>query len=296
MKWFFIIMPLYFACTGTRRHANQQNPMNFDKQGHRGCRGLLPENTIPAMIRALELGVTTLEMDVVITKDRQVVLSHEPWMGHEIVTTPEGKAIEAAKEKTYNIYRMDYAEVRTFDAGLKPHPRFPGQKKMAAVKPLLRDVIDSVRAWCERHNKPLPYFNIETKCLPPGDGIFHPAPAPFCDLLMQVITEKNIFAQSIIQSFDFRTLQYLHQKYPALATAILIEDHDKRSAAQWLSALGYTPAICSPHYTLVNKELLAFCRGKGMRLIPWTVNTKEEIERLRNLGVDGIISDYPDLF
>ncbi|RXK62303.1 glycerophosphodiester phosphodiesterase [Lacibacter luteus] len=272
----------------------------FDKQGHRGCRGLMPENTIPAMLHALDLNVTTLELDVVITKDKQVLLSHEPFFNHEISTITYGTyanpAITDANEKSFNVFQMTYEEMKRFDVGLKPHPRFPQQKKIAANKPLLRDLFDSIAVYMQSHKRPQPFFNIETKCLPATDGIFHPKPQEFVELLMTVIKEKKMEQWVIIQSFDFRTLQYLHQHYPNIKTAMLIEDDDKRGIEIQIEALGFMPTIYSPHYSLVNVELIKYCHEKNIKVIPWTVNTKEEIEQLKKLGVDGIISDYPDLF
>src|SRR6185436_12863608 len=133
---------LFFtACNAPGKLQGNSMPVTFDKQGHRGCRGLFPENTIPAMKNALDLGVTTLEMDAVITKDKQVVLSHEPWFGEEITTKPDGTYMGNREERKFNIYWMTYEDVKTFDVGMKPHPRFPRQKKMKVVKPLLTDVI-----------------------------------------------------------------------------------------------------------------------------------------------------------
>ena len=107
------------ACSTSK---NMGTVKGFDKQGHRGCRGLMPENTIPAMITALGLGVTTLELDVVITKDKQLVVSHEPFFNHEIATKPNGELVTEAEEKSLNIYQMTYAEVRKYDVGMRPHP------------------------------------------------------------------------------------------------------------------------------------------------------------------------------
>lgn len=268
----------------------------FDKQGHRGCRGLMPENTVPAMINAVGLGVTTLEMDVVITKDKQVILSHEPFFNHEITTKPDGTFIGEKEERQYNIYQMNYAEVAKYDVGSKPHPRFAKQQKMKAAKPRLADVFDSVNNYMMMARRPFPYYNIETKTTPATDNSYHPAPAEFVELLMRVIKEKQMEDQVIIQSFDFRTLQYLHQKYPQIKTAMLIEDFDTRTFEQQLKALGFTPTIYSPAYKLVTKELIGKCHAQNIRVIPWTVNTKDEIEKYKGMGVDGIITDYPDLF
>jgi glycerophosphoryl diester phosphodiesterase len=121
-------------------------------------------------------------------------------------------------------------------------------------------------------------------------------PAEFVELLMAVIKEKNIEDHVIIQSFDFRTLQYLHQKYPHIKTAMLIEDDDKRGLDEQLKALGFTPTFYSPHFSLVNADLLKKCHDKNIKVIPWTVNDKQQIDDLKKMGVDGIITDYPDLF
>jgi glycerophosphoryl diester phosphodiesterase len=285
------------ACINSRQSSNSMKvKAEFDKQGHRGCRGLMPENTISAMLKAIDLGVTTLETDAIITKDKQVILSHEPFFNHEITAKPDGNYVTEAEEKSLNIYRMNYEEVKKFDVGLKPHPRFPEQQKLKAYKPLLAEMIDSVEAYCKKNNRPLPQYNIETKSLPITDNIYHPPPPEFVDLLMQVILSKKIEERVIIQSFDFRTLQYLHQKYPQIKTAMLIEDYDKRSLQEQLKALSFTPTIYSPEFSLVNDTLIKTCHELGIKIIPWTVNTKEEIERLRSLGVDGIISDYPNMF
>jgi glycerophosphoryl diester phosphodiesterase len=269
---------------------------DFDKQGHRGCRGLMPENTIPAMIHALSLGVITLELDVVITKDRKVVLSHEPFFNHDITTRPDGSSVSPTEERGLNIYKMDYEEVKKFDVGLKSHPRFPHQKKMAAYKPLLSEVFDSVQTQIKKTKQPQVYYNIETKSIPATDDVFHPKPAEFVELLMAVVKEKRLEEYVIIQSFDFRTLQYLHQKYPTIKTAMLIEDFDKRGIEKQIEALGFQPTIYSPHYSLVTETLINYCHERKLKIIPWTVNSKEEIKRLKKMGVDGIITDYPDLF
>lgn len=295
-KSFLLLLLVIAGCKSPRQ--NQQTAMisEFDKQGHRGSRGLMPENTIPAMHKALDLGVTTLEMDVVITKDKKVVLSHDQWFAEEITTKPDGKYMGPREERKFNIYWMTYEEVKTFDVGMKPHPRFPSQKKIKAVKPLLADVIDSVRTYMMTRKRPFPCYNIETKSNPEFDGVFQPKPAEFVELLMEVIKEKGIENYVIIQSFDFRTLQYLHEKYPDIKTAMLIEGDDKRTFAGQLKDLGFTPTIYSPNFELVDAGLVKKCHKKGMKIIPWTVNEKEKIRELRTLGVDGVISDYPDLF
>ncbi|MES2850961.1 MAG: glycerophosphodiester phosphodiesterase [Bacteroidota bacterium] len=277
-----------------------QNPLlgdrGFDKQGHRGCRGLLPENTIPAMLHALDLGVTTLEMDVSFTKDSVAILSHEPFFNHEITTKPDRSFIDEKDEKNYNIFKMTFAETEKYDVGLKTHPRFPQQKKKSVHKPSLAAMFNAVKTYMQTSKRPFPYFNIETKTMPFSDNVYHPAPAEFVDLLMKVIKEKEMEQWVMIQSFDMRTLQYLHKNYPTIPTVLLIEDYDKRTLEDQLQQLGFTPTVYSPDHSLVTKELIEKCHQQNIKVIPWTVNTKEKIEELKAMGVDGIISDYPNLF
>lgn len=268
----------------------------IDLQGHRGCRGLMPENTIPAILHSIDLGVTTLEMDVVITKDNKVVLSHETFMNPEISTPPAGKQFSSPKDKSFNIYQMTYEEVSKWDVGMKIHPKFPSQKKMPATKPLLMDVIAAVEDYVKANNlKPLNY-NIETKCAPATDGISHPHPEAFMALLMDVITKAKVSKRTIIQSFDKRTLQVLHQTFPSIKTSYLIDGNNQKTPQELMADLGFRPDILSPAYQLIDRAFVQACRKLNIKLIAWTVNEEKDIENMAALGVDGIISDYPDRF
>lgn len=275
-------------------HAQDTFPV-FDKEGHRGCRGLMPENTIPAMKKAIDLGVNTLEMDVVITKDKQVVLSHDAYLNHVFSLTPEGQEFTKEDEQHYILYKMDYAQIRKFDVGSKGNPGFPRQQRIKAYKPLLGELIDSVEQYTGQKQALPVRYNIETKSIEGHDGEWQPAPEEFVDLLVAVLKEKKISDRVVIQSFDKRTLQVLHKKYPDVKTAYLIGE-DKLGLEGNLTALGFTPFIYSPYYKLVNAQLVQSCKEKGVKLIPWTPNTSTEIAQLKALGVDGIITDYPDLF
>ncbi len=269
---------------------------NFDFQGHRGCRGLYPENTIPAMIEALKLGVTTLELDVVITKDKQVVLSHEPFMAHEISTSPDGRQLHPENERSFNIYQMNYEELKRWDVGMKVHPRFPNQVKMAVNKPLLSELIDSVEHYVKTNQLNTVKYNIETKIDPEGDLIFHPEPAEFVELLWKVIEKKNIQDRVIIQSFDKRSIQYIHQKKLPVKLSFLLEESNRKTIHKQLSMLGFKPDFISPEYSKIDRRYVRYCQKRGIRVIPWTVNEPDAISRVLNMGVDGIISDYPNLF
>ncbi len=296
-KIFFFMSCILFSCSTNPTHKGVSNEViDFDKEGHRGCRGLMPENTIPGFKKAIDLGVTTLEMDAVITKDKQVILSHEPFFNHEITTKADGSFVAENEEKSLNIYEMTYEQTQQFDVGLKPHPRFPQQQKMQAHKPKLSDVIDSAEAYTKAKSLPPVQYNIETKSTAPTDDIYHPKPEEFVDLIMSVIIEKKIEARVIIQSFDMRTLQYLHKKYPTIKTAYLYEPPSDKSFSSRLKDLGFTPTIYSPDYETVTADLIKECKSLGIKVIPWTVNDVTKMKELKGMGVDGIICDYPDLY
>ena len=287
-----LVISVQFSCNMPKKTTD--NAAGFDKQAHRGGRGLMPENTIPAMIHGVDLGVTTLEMDAVITADRKVLVSHETYYNSETTTIDGGKSISKGNQDSFAIYKLTYDETKKFDVGLKPYPAFPRQQRLKAIKPLLSDVIDTVENYVRQKKiKPVSY-NIETKSRPADDNKMHPAPEEFVDLIMGVINEKNVGERTIIQSFDFRTLQVMHRKYSNIRLAMLIQN--TKSVADNVKDLGFVPAIYSPNYMLVNAAMIEQCHQQKMKVIPWTVNDKNKIDSLKTMGVDGIITDYPDLF
>lgn len=265
-----------------------------DLQGHRGARGLLPENTIPSMLNALDMGASTLELDVVISADLQVVVSHEPWMNHEIATPPSGNDMTKEDKAGTNLYHMTYSEIKKWDVGQKGHPGFPQQQPLAAHKPLLAQLIDSVEAYVQERQLPPPHYNIEIKSTEQGDDLFHPQPEIFVELVMTVVFEKQIQNRSNIQSFDVRPLQILRKRHPQIPLAFLTSKPDNME--QQLKELGFTPEIYSPYYKATTADLIRKAQGKGMKVIPWTVNDLPAMQRLLEAGADGIISDYPNLF
>ena len=264
----------------------------LDIQGHRGARGLLPENTIPAFMRALAEGVTTLELDVVITKDKQVVLSHEPYLSGGICSKPDGSPVTGKESKSLNIYEMTYEQVKAFDCGSRGNSRFPEQQKMKVSKPLLKDLIDKVEAHLNENNLPKVSYNIEVKSTMKGDGVYHPEVAEFSDLVQKVISSQLTTDRYTIQSFDFRALQYFHKTYPDVQLVALIEN--TKGVEANLKALGFTPEVYSPYFKLLSKKSIDRCHELGMKVIPWTINDLKDMRNMVEKGVDGIITDYPN--
>lgn len=264
----------------------------IDVQAHRGGRALMPENTIPAMKHAIDLGARTLELDCVISADKKVVVSHDLYMSADFMRTPGGKDIEKANELSYKLYTMPYDSIRQYDAGTKPHKDFPKQVKMKTYKPLLSELIDSVEAYVKAHHLKPMYYNMETKCSPDGDGTFHPGPDEFVALMMKVSREKGIQNRVTVQSFDIRTLQVIHKLYPKQKLALLV--YGKDSFEENIEKLGFTPDIYSPYSALVTKELISTAHNKQVQVLPWTVNNPEDMQKMIDLGVDGIITDDPE--
>lgn len=266
----------------------------FSAEAHRGGRGLWPENTIIAMQNAMKIdGITTLEMDTHITKNGKVVVTHDDYLSPGFMLTPDGKEIPATDAKKYPVFQMDYNDLKQFDLGTKPLAGFPNQQKIKTHIPLLADLIDAVQKDIKTNKTKQFFYNIETKCDAKGDGVTNPDPAVFVKLLMDIIEKKKITPYVVIQSFDKRTIQIIHEKYPNVKTSFLVAN--KKTYEENIADLGYKPFILSPVWQMVSEELIKKAHADGVKVIPWTANKVEDMNALRALGVDGIISDYPDL-
>ncbi|ETZ20062.1 hypothetical protein N824_07565 [Pedobacter sp. V48] len=281
------------ACKAIKKTSGNSNLdfPSFSAEAHRGGRGLMPENTIVAMQNAIDIGVTTLEMDTHITNDGKVVVTHDDYLSPGFMLTSDGKDIPTADSKKYPVYQMNYDLLKTFDLGTKVHAGFPNQRKIKSYIPLLADLIDSVQQYSK--GKKQMFYNIETKCSVKGDNILNPEPDRFVKLLMDVIESKGIIPYVVIQSFDKRTLQILNKKYPKVRTSFLVDN--KKTVDENLADLGFNPFIMSPAFKMVDDAMVKKCHEKHIKVIPWTANTKEDINILKQMQVDGIISDYPDL-
>ncbi len=279
----------FLACKLTERQPVSVPP-GFDWQGHRGARGLLPENSIPAFLRALEFPeVRTLELDVAVSKDNQLIVSHEPWFNPNICRLPGGAAIPKSDSAKYLIYHLTAAEIRAFDCGSWGNPRFPGQQPMPVHKPTLRETAEAVRTTFPQKNV---RWNIEIKSRPEWDGLRTPPVQEFAQLVVHELRALGLEQDANVQSFDPRALRAVRELNPDLRLALLIEN--LQSLDSNLARLGFTPEIYSPYYLLVDEKLVRRCHERGIKLIPWTVNDVPAMRRLVRLGVDGIITDYPD--
>ena len=266
----------------------------FDIQGHRGCRGLMPENSIQGFIKAIDLGVTTLEMDVVISADGKVVVSHDPFVSSQFCVNEIGRAIKKKEEREINIYKFDYEDIRLFDCGIIGNDKFPEQKKISVYKPLLSEVLERCESHAQSNQKKPIRYNIELKSSPSGDRIFHPEPGLFTELVYNVVKDKIPAERIIIQSFDMRVLQFWRLKYPEQKLSLLISN--SKPYTKNIEVLGFTPDIYSPNFKLINQKQIDELHGMSVMIIPWTVNEIKDIKKMMDMGVDGFITDYPNRY
>lgn len=264
---------------------------SIDVQAHRGGAGLMPENTIAAMKNALDLGVNTLEFDLHLSADGQVVVSHDSYFHERYSTRPDGSLVQEEDSREF-LYTMPYDSIARYDVGLRPVDRWPGQVKMAAVKPLASELIDFAESYAK---KPVNY-NIEIKSWPgEGEGTLWPEYRVFCDTCIPLLLSKQLGDRLTVQSFDVRALNYMHAKWPELVLSYLTEDYDGGDIETLLDRLDFVPRWWSPESSVVTRENVAWCHAHGIGVVPWTVDDPAEMRRLVDCGVEAIISNYPDI-
>lgn len=296
----FTLIILLFSCNDTPT-SNSSKPTSkttmtenkkIDWQGHRGARGLLPENTIPAFIKALEYPVSTLELDICIAKDTTVIVTHEPWFNHKISAHPDGTPVTEEEEKDLLIYNMTYEEVKKYDVGSRGNERFPDQQPMKVSKPSLKDMVKAVDAHCKETGKTLPNYDIEIKSHPDYYNVKTPPPAEYVRLILAELKELGIENRCNLQSFDINVLEEIHKQDPSVIVAYLIESTD--SPNKNLEKITFKPDIYSPYFLLLSKEIIDDLHAQDIKVIPWTVNEVVDMKRMITFGVDGIITDYPN--
>lgn len=280
----------------------------IDLQGHRGARGLVPENTLPAFERALAIGVTTLELDIGLTADNAVIIAHDTYLNPAIVRDATGQWLT---DKGPNLASLTLAQVQTYDVG-RINPATPYAKTFSTQEPLdgariptLAALFERVKALGATHVR----FNIETKINPtqPDDTV---NPERMVRTLLNVVRDAGMLGRVTIQSFDWRTLQIVQGFEPSVPTAYLsiqTANTDNIRDGQWtagfkLAEHGSVPkmvkaaggAVWSPNGGAVTEALVKEAQALGLKVIPWTINTPAQMDRLLSWSVDGLITDYPD--
>ena len=281
----------------------------FDLQGHRGARGLAPENTLPAFERALAIGVTTLELDIGVTADAVVVISHDPYLNPAIARDAAGQWLAGARGPL--IRSLTLAQLQAYDVG-RINPDAPYAKTLSTQQPrdgtrmpTLASLFERVKALGANDVR----FNIETKINPvqPDDTV---GPEAMTRALLKVIDDAGMTRRVAIQSFDWRTLQLVQRLAPDIPTVYLTvqtANNDNVRDGAWTAGFriadhGSVPrliqaaggAVWSPNGGAVTEALVREAQALGLKVIPWTVNNPPDMERLIGWGVDGLITDYPD--
>ena len=269
------------------------NNKKTEIHGHRGCRGYFPENSLQAFIHALSFDIDAIELDLVISKDHQVVVSHEPYMHHHKCLRPNLKPIKKQEEKDLMIYQMDYEEVKSYECGLIPHPHFPLVNLGKAYKPLLQEVFDTTRSISEKNKlKPITY-NIEIKSEEELIGIGQPNYDVYVDLILKIINKNDLNQKVIIQSFDKKILQTIRNRDTQIPLSLLIEDEIEPMVH--IHQLGFKPNILASDYLFLNANHLKQLQMENISVFAFTVNQISAIQNLISMGVNAIITDYPDI-
>lgn len=273
----------------------------IDLQGHRGARGLKPENTWPAFEEAIRYKMVTLELDTVLTKDKRIVIHHDSDTNPVICQNVDGSPIQKK-----SLYDLTLAELQALDCGSKQNPSFPKQIPVPGTKLLSLEEFFELVQKHEKKSKEVYEFNIETKF--PDDGS---APDSLVkehtEKLIQIIEKYKVVERTTIQSFDLRTLTVSKQKNSKIKTSALFVPTYFQGFLMTIGfGNGYRESILtnakekqadiiSPYFLYVTPKFVKTSHDKGMMVIPWTVNSEKEMNRLVSCGVDGIISDYPDM-
>jgi glycerophosphoryl diester phosphodiesterase len=251
---------------------------SFEIQAHRGARFLFPENTIAAFIGAADLGIRVVELDLVVSADMQLVVSHDPW-----ITLPGGRRL---------IHSMHSDEVAGYDCGT-PDPRFPLQQQIRASRPLLCDVFRAVDIHLSGVGPgELMTYNLELKSWPSRDRLFHPPPAMFARLVLDAASFAGVLGRIRIQSFDWRVVREAWKCMSTIPYGILVERVGAIRSS--LRHLGFRPQWLNPHYSLATPALIGHLHACGIKTAPWTVNNPAVMLHLRDIGADGIITDHPE--
>lgn len=279
-----LFVALNFFCTA-------QDQKKTEVHGHRGFRGLYPENTLTAFKAAAKAGADYIELDIIISKDSQVVVSHDPWFNSKICSQADNKKVKKSKQR--NLHAMTYAEIKKYDCGKRGNKKFPEQIKIAAYKPLLIEVIETMERYTKENNLPPIKYNIEIKSNSMGDGKYHFDPVITVALVYDIIEKFNMNDRIIIQSFDVRSLLAIHTLQPQLKTGLLVAN--LRSVKHNIRKLGFTPSYYNPAAPICKTKTIEQSHKMGCKVVVWTVNSEKDMKHFIAIKVDGIITDFPDI-
>lgn len=277
------ILPMLIMSTATAIAQNK----NYEVFGHRGCRGLLPENTIPAFQKALSLPIDGIEWDVVVNKDSQLIISHEPVMDATYCLDENGKEFSKSKEKNYNIFQMTTAEVKQFDCGSKPNPNFPQQEKIKLFKPTLQEAFQQL-------NLSKATILFEIKSVPKEYNKYQPTPEVYAAIIAKEIANFPYKQNIIFMCFDKNMLEAMHKLLPNYRY-IYLTYLPFKSSNNFIDDLSFKPYALGMYHATATKKAIKKAHSEGVKVFAWTVNKIEIADKLKRFAIDGIITDYPNI-
>lgn len=276
------LLILFFIMT-TVAYSQEHKPLIF---GHRGCRGIMPENTIESFNKALEYDIDGIEWDIVVNKDHQLVISHEEFMDKNYCLDPNGSEIK--NEKSHSIYKMTQKEIKAYDCGTKDYSKFPEQVHFKAYKPLVQEAFEKI----DFKGKTI-LFEIKSE-----EKLYEkeqPKPEVYVELILKEVQDFEYKNQIVFMCFDPKILELLHFRAPEYKLVYLHESLGL-SGNKILKQLTFKPFALGIYSKFITKKTVLKAHEKNVKIFAWTVNKEKEFNRLLETKLDGIITDFPNKF
>lgn len=280
VKFLLFTLTLLFSM----KFSAQNDSVNY--YGHRGCRGIYPENTLEAFQHAIDLGVDGIEWDVVVSKDKKLVISHEPYLDATYCYDKNGNEISVSEGKKINFYELEVDEIQQIDCGSKPLSKFPEQIKLKTYKPTVQEAFGKL----ELENITILF---EVKSESPDYDIYQPQPKEFAQLIKDEVANFKYKNNIIFMSFDAKLLDELHQLLPEYRYVYLTYK-PFTSVKTFLKEISFIPYALGMFHPTIRKKDVRLLRKRNINTFAWTVNKKEQSDKLIRYGVNGIITDYPN--
>ena len=255
--------------------------------GHRGCRGLYPENTIEGFKKAIELGVDGIEWDVVVNKDHELIISHEPFIDTNYCLNNDGSEIKVAENRELNIYKMSTNQIKQFDCGLKTNKRFSKQEKSNETKPTFKEAEIALKEY-----KGTILFEIKSN--EKQINTFYPEAKKYAEIIYENLKNSSLLSHYIFMSFDPKIINELNKLFPK-AKFIFLIDQPFKTLKQMKKKLTFKPFGLGLNYKLATKKIITNAHQEKTKIYAWTVNKIKDSNELIKMGIDGIITDYPNL-
>lgn len=254
--------------------------------GHRGCRGLFPENSLEAFNKAIELGVDGIEWDVVVSKDKKLIISHEPYLHNAYCLDGDGNEMTSSQGKEINFFELTAEEIQQFDCGTKLHSKYPEQQKVRTYKPTVQEAFEK-----------LALSNItilfEIKSEEPDYGAYQPDPEEYADIIYKEVSSFEFKENIIFMSFDPKILEALHKLLPNFRYVYLTYKPFV-STKKFLKDISFKPYALGMYHPTITKRDINLLHAQNINVFAWTVNKENQAKKLVKFKIDGIITDYPD--